>query len=107
MRGGASDALYRGEAQDFSEAMHLLLAAVQQERPSECQEDPEYVERFGANGPHFDALAAAAERCLREYRATTPQYRPGLAKAWQASGDPDVRRIGLALESGDYSGLAI
>ena len=105
----ASNTLYRGEARDFLHAMELVqqeCAAekrIQQDLEAALRADGEAVE---PSDPIFDEYAANARRAAGIYRTHLDAARVAAAAEMRALGE-DMALFAEALESGEYSGLAI
>lgn len=104
----ASNTLHSGKVSDFGEAMHLVVIQCEEQRY------PEEAISVDATGRSLELavnaslwrFARAALRCLAEYRAW-PGSKHVLARVWMADEDDNVAMIAEALDTGDYSGLAV
>lgn len=93
----ASNILYNGDACGFEHAMELVMAECNLEMVGPIDEEDH---KLNAS---LERYRAAAQRCLDEYR----EHLKPLAERWKADPDEAVRTIAAALETGDYSQLAI
>lgn len=96
-----SNVLYNGEAHDFEHAMNLVVGECDRES---AIVDPEYQDKLVSS---LDKFKQAAQRCRTEYTLSVRAAEAELALKWIESGDPDMKLIGEALRSRDYSILAI
>lgn len=101
-----SNVLSSGEVTDFVTAMNLVIQQCELEARLDhihCDHD--------AQGEHLQSMlhasAEAARRCKATYLERVKAVERELAREWQNSDSEEIRSVGVALDSGEYSLLAI
>lgn len=103
-----SNRLYNGECTDVVDALETYIGALRFEEAT-CAR---LARDFGAtDGPDgvvaFPKELMAAQSCLSQYTERVHSIAQTLFAEWAASDDPNVKMIGEAAQSSDFSILAI
>lgn len=97
-----SNRLYNGDVSDFLSAMEAVEAEYLQEANAIEGEKLE-----GCDTAEFRSVAALAQTAAGIYRTHLQEMHAVVATQLRATGSEDMARFADALESGDYSGLAL
>lgn len=114
----ASNKLYHGEARDFREALRLhmqcYLDEIQACRHDARKQGRELDSEDDTFIQEFKGYLARAQKAREQYEAHDAEWQKlhqahlkVLADEWRATGDEILEPLADALESGDYSQLAI
>ena len=103
-----SNILYNGDCPTIHEAFRLM---VQQYHQEIAWVRTHYLRDFPDDGATSIATLQQAistvQACQQEYAAMLKASEASLAAKWQGAADEDRQRLGKALASGDYCGLAL